>query len=92
MTRIKNGNIIEILLLFLPYCKKYRGDEREALASLIDASSPFFKKFGAFKPKGIGIFYRIDLSPNAFLFINFLFAKIHKLLIIFFNLFKINFF
>ena len=37
---IKNGNIIEILPFFLQYCKNYRGDEGEALVSLISASSP----------------------------------------------------
>ncbi len=38
MERIKNGNIIKILLLFLLYCKEYREDEGEALVSLITAS------------------------------------------------------
>ena len=40
MAKIKNGNIIEILHFFLQYCKNYRGDEGEALASLNSASSP----------------------------------------------------
>ena len=56
MIRIKNGNIIEILLLFLSFCKKYGGDEGEALESPISASSPLSKNLVYSNQKALELF------------------------------------
>ena len=61
----------------LEYCKKYRGDEGGALSILISASSPLSKNLVYLNQKALKFFYRIGLSPNAFWFIDFLFAKNH---------------
>ena len=56
MARIKNENTIEILFLFLPYCIKYRGDEGEALVSLIFTPSPLSKHFVNLNQKALEFF------------------------------------
>ena len=56
MAKIKNGNIIEILLLFLPFCKKYKRNKGEALVSLISASSPIPKNLVYLNQKALEFF------------------------------------
>ena len=56
MERIKIGNIIKILLLFFPFCKKYKVNREEAQVSLISASSPLPKNLVNLNQKTLAFF------------------------------------
>ena len=72
---IKNGNIIEILPLFLQYCKKYGGDEDEALLPILNASSPLSKNLVFLNQKALEFFIGLAKVPMPFGFLIFYFVK-----------------